>query len=229
MKKLLLFDIDGTLLRTRGFGRATMQRVMGRLTDRAIDLSGFSFSGKTDPQIIRGLLEQNGFADADIDALLPDVLAAYVEDACARMRPGDIEVLPGAAALVDALHRRDDVTLGLVTGNMERTAFAKLINARLDAYFAFGAYGSDHADRNRLPALALSRAEVHAGRAFAGADTVIIGDTEHDIACSRSVGARCVAVCTGRFGAADLAPHEPDVLLDDLTDADRFLDAVFRD
>jgi phosphoglycolate phosphatase-like HAD superfamily hydrolase len=96
------------------------------------------------------------------------------------------------------------------------------VEARV-AYFPFGSFGSDHADRDRLPSIAVERARTHTAYAYAGKNVVIIGDTEHDIRCGRSLGTLAVAVCTGTYCREDLAVHGPDVLLDDLCDTDHFV------
>ncbi len=224
--KLLLFDIDGTLVHVRGVGREAVEGALARVCGRPVATDGVVFSGKTDPQIMREVLAASGCAASP--ALVADALAAYVEAASAALRPAHVERLPGVAALVEALAARADVQLGLLTGNVEAMAYRKLEAAGLARYFPFGAFGSDHADRACLPPVAVRRARTHTGRTFAGADVVIIGDTEHDIRCGRGIGAASVAVCTGRYARADLAPHAPDLLVDDLTDADAFVRRVVR-
>ena len=224
--KLLLFDIDGTMLRTNGVGRRSITAVLERLANRPISTDPVSFSGKTDPQILREVLAANGVPDDEIEDLLPEALKAYVETATPFLTPENIVVLPGVPALIARLAAEDGVQLALLTGNLEATALTKVEAAGLSAYFGFGAYGSDDADRNALPAIAVDRAHDHTGTRYEGAAVVVVGDTEHDIRCSRTIGASCVAVCTGHFGRADLSAHAPDLLLDDLTDADGFVQYV---
>lgn len=218
--KLLLFDIDGTLVRTNGVGRSSVERAFAERLGGPIRTDAVTFSGKTDPQIIREILIAN-----DVDAtddLVDEVLALYEETAYHTLQPNHVELLPGTAALLDGLARRSDVQLGLLTGNVRRMAYRKLDAVGLGKYFPFGAFGSDHADRYQLPSIGLARARAHATHPFEGDDMVIIGDTEHDIRCGRSLGATSVAVCTGRYTRADLAPHDPDILFDDLSDVEAF-------
>ena len=224
--KLLLFDIDGTLLTTNGIGRRALEAGLGAACGRPVSTEGVSFSGRTDPAIVGEALRRSGFSEAEAQALAPAVFAAYTEQFRAALRAEDVEVLPGVAALLDRLATETDVVLGLLTGNLEATAHLKLDRAGLGGRFGFGAFGSDHLDRNALGPIALDRAEAATGRRFAARDVVVIGDTEHDIACSRALGARAVAVCTGRFTRHDLNPHAPDHLLDDLADADAFLEWI---
>lgn len=224
--KLLLFDIDGTLLMTNGVGRRALEAALGEACGRLVSTEGVSFSGRTDPAIVAEALRRNGFGEQEARALLPAVFAAYTEYLHAELRAEDVEVLPGVAVLLRRLAAEAGVALGLLTGNLEATAHLKLDRAGLGGVFGFGAFGSDHADRNALGPVALARAAAATGRRFAASDVVVIGDTEHDIACSRAFGARAVAVCTGRFARQDLAAHAPDHLLDDLSDTDGFVEMV---
>lgn len=221
--KLLLFDIDGTLLHANGSGRQAVERALSDLCGCRISTRDVRFSGKTDPQIMRDILLSNGLAPDRSPTLVDEALDAYEEIALRSLRPDDVEVLPGVTALLERLATTAHIQLALLTGNIESMAYRKLEAVDLDGYFEFGAFGSDHADRNALPAVALRRALRHTGRAFTGPDTVIIGDTAHDIVCSRSIGALAIGVCTGRYARTDLAPHNPDVLLDDLSDPAAFL------
>ncbi len=224
--KLLLFDIDGTLLHANGSGRRAVEDALTEACDHPIHTEGISFSGKTDPQIIVEILQANGLSPDRIGALRTAALAAYERVATTTLNPEDVDLLPGADTLLDALAGRTDVQLALLTGNIKAMAYRKLDAVGLDHHFPFGAFGSDHADRYQLPPVALRRARRHTGHPFRGEDVTIIGDTQHDIRCGREVGARAVGVCTGRYTRDDLAPHDPDVLLDDLTDAKQFLQSV---
>jgi phosphoglycolate phosphatase-like HAD superfamily hydrolase len=213
---LLLFDIDGTLLRvTDGTNRA-VQHAVSSVTGRPVSTEGVSFSGRTDPEIFRDVLRASGVADPE--PVLDEVLSTYVEAAQDAIRPDHVETLPGIPPLLSALSGREDVFLGLLTGNVEPIAYHKLRRVGLADHFGAGAFGSDHADRGRLPPVALRRASSRSGRSFTLRRTVIIGDTQHDIQCARTAGSRAVAVCTGRFARSDLQPHTPDLLFDDLRD-----------
>lgn len=227
--KLLLFDIDGTLLLTHGVGRMAVEESLRRVLGETIPSDGISFSGKTDPQIFREILAHHGLSDAAGNGRFEALLEVYSETMHRLIRERGVEVLPGVHELLGRLRERPDVRLGLLTGNLEPMAYLKLNAGGLASHFSFGAFGSDSEDRNQLPAIALERAREATGRTFSGKDVVVIGDTERDIACSRVVGAVAVAVCTGRFRRNDLAPHKPDVLLDDLADGASFCRHVFGD
>jgi phosphoglycolate phosphatase len=224
--KLLLFDIDGTLVRVSGAGREAITRALSTLNDHPVSTEQVPFSGRTDPAILEAVLAQNDLPTTD--AAIADAIEAYVDAMKGALTPDDVEVLPGVPALLSQFHEHPDLHLGLVTGNVEPIAYEKLGAQGLADYFPIGAFGSDHADRNRLPELAAHRATDHAGQAFRPDEhTVIIGDTPHDIECARAAGARVVAVCTGNYSRDELAPHDPDLLLDTLPAPDAFLQHVF--
>jgi phosphoglycolate phosphatase-like HAD superfamily hydrolase len=209
-ERLLLFDIDGTvLLRATDAHRDalfTALREVHGLHDpgaaRAIDPAG-----RTDGEIARAILLAH-----DVPAGRIDDCAGDVREACCRLFaqlcPKDLSatVAPGMREALEALGTRDDVRLGLLTGNFEPVARMKLARASLGGFFprGQGAYGSDGEDRAGLPAIARRRAGGD-GVPFARERTVIIGDTPLDIACARADGVRCVAVASGRFGREELA------------------------
>ena len=209
----LLFDIDGTLLRTTGGVRRAVDHAVSTVTGQSLSTDGVSFSGRTDPHIFRDVLRASGVPEPD--AVLDEVIAAYAEAAPDTIRPAHVEVLPGVRPLLDALSNREDVFLGLLTGNVEPVAYHKLRCVGLAGPFSVGAFGSDHGDRTALPALAVRRLAARAERPLSPERAVVIGDTQNDIACARAAGSRVVAVCTGRYGRDDLRPHAPDLLLDD--------------
>ena len=215
---ILLFDIDGTLLQGHGVGRRAIEAALVSLYGHAFDTSDVPFSGKTDPQIFRELLTAapdhglaNAAPDADQHAAFQE---AYLAEMAQRLPVDPVSELPGAAALVRQLDA-DGHAMGLLTGNLEPLAYGKVARIGLEAeLFPFGAFGSDHEDRNALPAIAAERAGAHLGRDVPHTDLVIIGDTPRDIECARAVGARAVAVATGYFSADELA--EADLVLESL-------------
>ena len=220
---LVLFDIDGTLLRTDGAGREAMMRTLAAHFGRPFGFDAVSFSGKTDPQIFREILTLAGHDGDQIDAELPALLDAYTETMLAGLTAARITVLPGVPEAVATLARRDDVLLGLVTGNVERVAFAKLDLVGLAAPFVhaerlLGGFGSDSGHRPDLPGIALERAHAVTPHRFNGERVWIVGDTPHDLHCGRGIGARAVGVATGHYTRADLDGHGAALLLDDLSD-----------
>ena len=223
MPRVLLFDIDGTLLQSHGVGRASVTAALGDLVGDVFDFSDITFSGKTDPQIFREVLEAAGRCGLDVGGATPEAFSdLYHREMSARLPAAHVEALPGAVDLVRQL-AADGADVGLLTGNLEPIAYAKIGRIGLSAAeLPFGAFGSDHADRNALPAIGAARAAERLGRAVAPSDLVIIGDTPRDIACARAGGAVSVAVATGRYDADQLG--EADVVLGSLADFD--LDAL---
>lgn len=230
--KLLLFDIDGTLLSTDGAGRRAIHRA---LVDRAGTpgvLPGFRLDGKTDPQIVRELLSQGGHPTPEDRGLIEAICDQYVENLKEELkRPGYVtRALPGVPALLAALVPREaagEVMVGLLTGNVAGGATLKLRAAGIPPErFIVGAFGLDGHHRPDLPAVALARAQALAGRPLSGADTWIIGDTPADVACGRPVGASALAVATGSYGVRDLEATGAELVFADLADTGAVLQGL---
>lgn len=228
MHRLVLFDIDGTLLHSHGAGRRAMEAAL-------IDAFGtkgphaYRYDGKTDRQIVRDLMRAEGFADAVIDARMPQVLDTYVAGLQREIASPDtrVEALTGVVELLDALVHRAHCVVGLLTGNLEPGAQHKLTAAGIGfERFAVGAYGSDHEVRSELPAIAQQRARERLGLAVDGRAMVIVGDTPSDIQCGRPIGARSIAVATGHYSVEALAEHDPDAVFGDLGDTEAVLRAI---
>ena len=226
--KVALFDIDGTLLWTKGAGRRAMERALAA----NIGTSGpadHRYDGKTDRQIVREAMRHEGFADAEVDARMERVMANYVAELTVELERDDhgVELLPGVLELLDALEKRDDVVLGLLTGNVVHGAERKLRCVGIEfARFPVGAFGSDGEHRHDLPAIARDRASAHIGRPVRGDACVIIGDTPSDIACGRGIGARAIAVATGHYDVASLEACNPHAVFPDLTDTMAIVRAI---
>jgi phosphoglycolate phosphatase-like HAD superfamily hydrolase len=226
--KLVLFDIDGTLLWGDGAARRAFE---GALTD-VFGSPGdprVRYDGKTDRQIARELMRAEGHDDAEIDRRLDATVAAYLErlrrevDAGAR----HFERLPGVDELLDALEPMDHVVLGLLTGNVAGGAAVKLAAAGIDrARFRINAFGCDAEHRPDLPAVAQRRAREVLGLELGGGDIVVVGDTPADIHCARPLGARAVGVATGRYSVEELADHAPGAVLPDFRDTDAAVAAI---
>ncbi|HSD27596.1 MAG TPA: HAD family hydrolase [Vicinamibacteria bacterium] len=226
MRRLVLFDIDGTLLSAGGVSARAMEEALVAAFGTDGPAREYDYSGKTDPQIVRDLMREAGFADVEIDGRMAAVLADYRARLFGALRPEHVRAKPGVKAVVESLAAEHRVTLGLLTGNIEPCARAKLAPLGLNPHFPFGAYGSDHEDRYRLPTVAVSRALVHTGTSFSGKEVVIVGDSVHDVLCGRALGVRAVAVATGKTPRERLALESPDVLLADLSDVDQALAGI---
>jgi phosphoglycolate phosphatase len=225
--RLVLFDIDGTLLSASGAGRRAMHQALLDVYGTAGPIDRYDFHGKTDPIIVRDLLAVAGLAPADIGAGESAFYDCYLEHLEREIGDGlRVTLYPGVARLVEALAGHDGCLVGLLTGNIEGGARLKLRSTGLWPRFRVGAYGSDEADRTRLPAVAARRAESLVGRPFQGADLVIIGDTPLDVACARAFGAACVGVATGRHTVADLRACTPEHVFADLSETAAVLAAI---
>ena len=228
---LLLFDIDGTILRSGNHvhGRAVRvacETFFGIAADTPI-AEEVDLAGRTDRHIITALLAAHGIPRAASVPRLPEIFAFMDDYVAHELTPLTEYLLPGVAALLDELVRRD-LALGLVTGNLPRIAEAKLAAAGVWGPFArygevIGGFGDASAERDDLPPLALAVAARVLGTPVAGSDAIVIGDTPHDIACAKANGLRALAVATGRYSAEQLRPHAPDLLLPDLGDHERVL------
>lgn len=214
--KLLLFDIDGTLLTTDGVGRRAVEQSLTALTGCAVSTGGVTFSGKTDRQILREVLTTAGAEPQWLDGRFGECMEAFELAMDELLRPDTVTELPGATEVIPRLADDDAYQLGLLTGNIRPMAYRKVAAIGLDGFFPFGAFGCDHEDRNALPAVASARAREFASREFDPRDVVIIGDTPRDVACARAHGASVVALATGKFSDDQLAASQPDILLGSL-------------
>lgn len=226
--KLVLFDIDGTILRTDGAGRRAIHRALTEVFG-STGPADYWFDGKTDRQIVRDLMRHDGHADDHIDARMDPLLDRYVECLAGELGADtlDARLLDGVEELLTALEARDDVILGLLTGNVEPGARAKLRAVGLDPdRFTVGAFGSDHEHRPELPAIAQQRVRDELGIDVAGGDVVVIGDTPADIECARGIAARAIGVATGRFPVDELERHGAVAVFADLTDTGAVVRAI---
>ncbi len=224
-QKLLLFDIDGTLLSSGRAARESLLAALREVYGWRGSSDSHDFSGKTDPQIVRELV-QDTVGRERCEALLAEALEKYLEEFSRRLTPQAVRPRPGVPELLARLAREPCVTQGLLTGNLERAARMKLEPPDFNSYFPFGAFGSDSADRYQLPQIAVDRARERCGRVFSGKSIVIVGDSIHDVACGRSLGVRAVAVTTGPTRRERLEAEKPDALLDNFADVQAAMEAI---
>lgn len=222
--RILLFDIDGTLLGSGEKVKILMCRALEDIFGNAGQVDSYEMSGKTDWQIVTDLMLQAGIAPEVVEEKRQATFAALARHMEAAAPTLEIRLLPGVAQLLEHLSGRSDFILGLVTGNVREAVPYKLLAAGIDpALFRFGAFGSEHPDRNLLPALALSRLEQVLGLGIPKEKALVIGDTPRDIECARFTGLKVLCVATGRYDRQVLAEHHPDYLLDDLSDTEAVL------
>ena len=229
MPKIVLFDIDGTLVLTGGAGVRAMNRAAESVLGVPNILDGVEIAGRTDWIIFRSALSRIG-RDLD-DELFTRLRTAHVANMREEiLEPGEgaKEVLPGVRDLLLQLERRPDVVLGLVTGNFHEAARIKLEHFDLWRYFACGAFGDDADDRNKLVPVAFERLRACGVTEFQPEEVLVVGDTPHDVSCARAVGAVPVAVATGTFTADQLRATGAPVVFEDLSDTEAFMRLLDR-
>lgn len=228
--RLVLFDIDGTLLNSGGLGRASMQRALGMVFGSPGNPS-YRYDGKTDKQIVRDVMRMEGHSDEHIDSRMEKLIDLYLEGLRTGAKSGKFNVRPleGVVELLDALEKRDDVVLGLLTGNVEPGARTKLTAAGINPdRFRVNAFGSDHENRPELPAIAQKRATEMLGIDIAGDRLVVIGDTPADIECGRALGAKAIGVASGHYTVEQLKAHDPYAVFPSLKNTQQVLETILN-
>ena len=226
MTRLILFDIDGTLVLTGGAGGRAMVRAFQEVFGFSNGLGSISMAGRTDAWIVRQMLAEHGIADAGAD--LQRFLDVYLGCLATEVLQPNVDkrVLPGVRSLLDLLAVRDDVYLALLTGNYRRGAEIKLEHFDLWRYFSAGAYGDHSHDRNGLLWTAMANVEAAGGPRVRPSEVVVIGDTPLDVAVAVAGGARSLGVATGSFDVDTLLESGADAALPDLSDAEAVLRAL---
>jgi len=224
MSKLVLFDIDGTLVLTGGAGIRAMNRAGEAILGLSNLLDGVPVAGRTDWIILHDALKNAGHdLDEALFVRMRDAHIEFLREEILQPGQGVKDVMPGIRELLPALQSRDDVAIGLLTGNFEEAARIKLGHFDLWDYFRCGAFGDDAADRNQLVPFAVDRAKACGLGEFAFGDVIVIGDTPSDVACARAVGAVPVAVATGTYSLDALRNTGAPFVLEDLSDTEGFL------
>jgi phosphoglycolate phosphatase len=216
-KRLLLWDIDGTLISTGAAGHRAIELATAQQFDGG-DLEGVEIAGRTDSGIAHQILTKYG--EPITDERMRSLLDLYLDLLAIELPRSKGRVLPGVLELLQRAEDRPGTILGLLTGNLRRGAQLKLEHYQLWHFFPFGAFADDHHDRNELGAFALARAQEATGAGFLPAQADVIGDTGHDIACGKVFGARTIAVATGSWPRERLAECAPDFLFDDFSNVD---------
>jgi phosphoglycolate phosphatase len=227
MTRLVLFDIDETMVHSDGVGRRALEAALKQVFDDSIDSSACPMSGKTDPQICYEIASSAGYSQSEIEERLPATFELYVRLLEKEIEKTDsLRIHKGVVELLDQLSLHPDCHLGLLTGNIEAGARLKLKPFDLNPYFAFGAFGSDSSDRMDLPRLAHRRARQVFARDFERRELVIIGDAVNDVLCARGYGVKCIITATGKTPKETLARLNPDFLFDSLADTFTVLEAI---
>ena len=225
MSKLVLFDIDGTLISDGGVSREAFAAALREVFDYRGDPRRYDFSGRTDPQIAHMVLRDAGWSERQIDEQMQRLWDKYIA-ALEQHQRSRVRELPGVRSLLDALRDNGWVTLALLTGNIERGARLKLSGPALNEYFAFGAFGSDSPHREELPPIAIHRAAEFSGHRFRGRDVVIIGDSIYDVRCGAPHSATTIAIASGKTSAERLRAENPHHFFASAEDREGLIQAI---
>lgn len=228
-KRLILWDIDETMISSDGAGFRSISRAMDQMFGINREACRIPMSGKTDPQIITEILTAQGHSRETAEKYVPEVIATYLTYLDEEIAAAQYYIVhEGVRELLDELSNMSNAYQGLLTGNVEHGAGKKLSRFQLMNYFAIGAYGSDSASRLDLPAIAVQRAVEHFRIEFTPQEVVIIGDSVNDIACARVYGAKAIAVNTGKTSYEILKQEKPCHLFKNLSDTKAVLAAIFN-
>ena len=223
-RRLLLFDIDGTLITSGGAGEGALKDAVKARFGMDEDLEGIPLAGRTDSLIARTILEKNGLHATPENAAA--LLDSYLHFLGERMPRHEGRLLPGMLELLGILSNNPDCVLALLTGNIARGAQIKLAHFGVWDFFEFGAFADDHHDRNELGHFARTRAREAHGEDFPPERIYVIGDTPRDIECGKAINAKTVAIATGNYSEAELAQHSPDFVFRDFSDQQAVLAAL---
>lgn len=227
MKRLVLFDIDETIVASYGVGRRSLTKALCQATGQAIDSSQIALSGKTDPQICREILLANKLSLEGLEGGLERIYEFYLPTLAREIAlSGDYQLHAGVRELVEHLNVLPQFHLALLTGNIEAGARLKLEPFSLNHFFLTGAFGSDNPDRLLLPAIAWERSQKLFQCHFEPAEVVVIGDSVNDVRCAKHFGARTIAVATGKTSVSDLVSQNPEFLFDSLCDTAAIVEAI---
>ena len=223
-KRLILFDIDGTLIHSGGAGVHALKSAFKERFGVTDDLHDIEVAGVTDSGIVASILNKHKIpaTNENVSAFLD----SYVHFLSIELPRRVGKLLPGVLELLEKLKSRPHLVLALLTGNVSRGAQLKLEHYGVWHFFEFGAFADDHHDRNRLGTVARARAREKHGRQFSASEIDVIGDTPRDIACGKAFGARTIAVATGTWSRDQLAKYHPDFLIDDLSDVEGVINTL---
>ncbi len=223
--KLILFDIDGTLIDSGGAGTRSLDLAFKELFSIDNAFEGISMAGKTDIQIMKeGIAKHNLPSE---NGILSEIINTYIKNLVIEINNDKKHVKPGIKEALKMLTSGNgNYQLGLLTGNIEQGARIKLDPFGLNSYFPSGAFGNDDEDRNKLLPIALERFKGISGKEINFNDCIIVGDTPRDVHCAKPYGASCIAVATGPYSVSSLVEAGADLVMKDLSDTDAFLKAI---
>lgn len=223
--KLLLFDIDGTLISAGGAGTRSLNKAFEKVLGIKDAFVNFEMAGKTDIQIIKEGLKLHGIIPEK--NLIDDLIDNYLMFLQVEINNNSKHIKPGVVDFINFMTSSFSYPMGLLTGNLEKGARIKLEPFALNSYFPFGAFGSDHENRNNLLPIAVERYEKFFKKPINFSDCIVIGDTPRDVACAKPYGAKVIAVATGPFTREDLQKTDADVVVENLSEIDKIQQILF--
>lgn len=224
MAKLILFDIDGTLISSGGAGTRSLNKAFEEIFSIPDGFKGVRMAGKTDIEIMREGMKRHKIEPEE--GLIKRMVEGYIRHLRSEIHNNGRHLKPGIKEVIGLLKDTERVYLGLLTGNLEEGARIKLEPFGINPYFPFGAFGSDNEDRNKLLPIALKKFSDIYKISLRPEDTIVIGDTPRDVACSKPFGAYSVVVATGPYSFEELQNSEADLVLKDLKDQKRLIDSI---
>ncbi len=228
LKKLVLFDIDGTLLSVNSINRRILMDALREVYGTEGSAGTHNFAGKMDCIIIYEVLRNAGLSDGVIAEKFDKAKQTYIEMFRMQAKPSDVVLMDGVRRLLDELSACSELFVGLLTGNFEGSGRHKLLLPDINHYFPFGAFADDGESRNDLPLVAVEKAYQLTGKRFSEQNIIIIGDTEHDIACARVLNAKSIAVATGIYSTEELKKHNPHILYKNLCETEIVLSDILQ-
>ena len=224
---LLLFDIDGTLLLSGGAGVRAMTRAFEEVFSVTDAFAASDIAGRTDTFIVSNALTRAGLPDTpENHHRFREAYVTILRNEIHQPSTSRSGLMPGVRPLLEALHERETYRLALLTGNFEAAAYIKLSHFGVAEFFEWGAFGEESAERDELGRVALRRAQARAIPPHVRESAIVIGDTPHDIACARAIGARALAVATGTYTFEQLSQAGADITLPDLSDTEHVLELL---
>ncbi|GAQ94762.1 phosphoglycolate phosphatase, HAD superfamily [Thermodesulfovibrio aggregans] len=219
--KLILFDIDGTLISAGGAGTRSLNKAFEEVLGIKDAFKNFEMAGKTDVQIIKEGLILKGIEPST--HLINDLIGSYLKNLSIEINNNSKHLKPGVKEFIEFIHYELKYPMGLLTGNLEKGARIKLEPFGLNYFFPIGAFGSDHEDRNQLLPIAVRRFFERFNNSIDFHQCVVIGDTPRDVACAKPYGAKVVAVATGPYSIEQLRTTDADIVVETLSEIDKII------
>ncbi|WP_353685989.1 HAD family hydrolase [Thermodesulfovibrio sp. 3462-1] len=219
--KLILFDIDGTLISAGGAGTRSLNKAFEKVLGIKEAFKNFEMAGKTDIQIIKEGLLLNGIEPSSW--LVNDLIESYLENLKIEINNNSKHLKPGVDEFIKLIYYELKYPIGLLTGNLEKGARIKLDPFGLNSFFPTGAFGSDHEDRNKLLPIAVKRFSKTFNNYLDFHHCIVIGDTPRDVACAKPYGAKVIAVATGPYSFETLQKTEADIVIKTLGEINKIL------